>query len=61
MLTKREPILEFIAGVVDGTITSLVIVLSALLVILPWRTMLWTALFRLVSSVDNKLFKFHVR
>lgn len=44
LLTKREPILEFIAGLADGTITSLVIVLSALLVSLPAHIMMWTAL-----------------
>lgn len=54
LLTKREPILEVIAGLADGTITSLVIVLSALLVSLPSRTMLWTALLGLsVVSITN--------
>jgi len=54
LLTKREPILEFIAGLADGTITSLAIVLSALLANLPSRTMLWIALLGLSAvSVTN--------
>jgi len=54
LLTKREPILEFIAGLADGTITSLVIVLSALLVSLPTRIMMWTALLGLSAvSITN--------
>ena len=54
LLTKREPVLEFIAGLADGTITGLVIVLSALLVSLPSRTMTWTALLGLSAvSITN--------
>lgn len=54
LLTKREHILEFIAGLADGTITGLVIVLSALLVSLPSRTMIWTALLGLSAvSITN--------
>jgi DNA-binding PadR family transcriptional regulator len=54
LLTKREPILEFITGLADGTITSLVVILSALLASLPTRTMLWTALLGLSAvSITN--------
>jgi hypothetical protein len=54
LLTKREPILEFIAGLADGTITGLVIVLSAILVSLPPHTMIWTALLGLSAvSITN--------
>jgi len=54
LLTKREPILEFIAGLADGAITSLVIVLSALLVSLSSGAILWIALLGLSAvSITN--------
>lgn len=54
LLVKREPILEFIAGLTDGTITSLVIVISTFLAKLPTDVMLLVALLTLTAvAVTN--------
>jgi hypothetical protein len=47
LLLKKEPILEVVAGLVDGSITSIVVVLSAFIATLDTRTVLFAALLTL--------------
>jgi hypothetical protein len=47
LLLKKEPILEIVAGLVDGSITSLVVILSAFLATFDTRTILFAALLTL--------------
>jgi hypothetical protein len=47
LLLKKEPILEVVAGLVDGSITSIVVVLSAFIATLDTRTILFAALLTL--------------
>jgi len=49
LLLKKEPILEVVAGLVDGTITGLVVVLSALVARLDARAATFAALLTLSS------------
>lgn len=50
LLLKKEPILEVVAGLVDGSITGLVVVLSAFVAGFPMRTAIFAA-FLTLSSV----------
>ncbi len=50
LLLKKEPILEVVAGLVDGSITSLVVTLSAFFAALAFRTAAFAA-FLTLSSV----------
>jgi DNA-binding PadR family transcriptional regulator len=47
LLLKKDPILEVVAGLVDGSITSIVVVLSAFIATLDTRTILFAALLTL--------------
>jgi hypothetical protein len=47
LLLKKDPILEVVAGLVDGSITSIVVVLSAFIATLDIRTILFAALLTL--------------
>ena len=53
LLVKREPILEFVAGLTDGSITGLVVILSVFLAnltgYLPRHVMFWTAFLSLAA------------
>jgi hypothetical protein len=49
LLLKKEPILEVVAGLVDGSITSLVVVLSAFIAGLAFKTAAFAALLTLAS------------
>lgn len=49
LLAREEPILEVVAGVTDGTITGLVVILSAFLAQLSTNLTLWTALLSLAA------------
>ena len=54
ILTRREPILEFVAGLTDGTICSLVVILSTFIAGLSTSLMLWAALLSLAAvSITN--------
>lgn len=54
LLLKKEPILEVVAGLVDGSITSLVVILSAFFASLSVRTALFAAFLTLSSvSITN--------
>jgi VIT1/CCC1 family predicted Fe2+/Mn2+ transporter len=50
LLLKKEPILEVVAGLVDGSITGLVVILSAFIASLTLKTMAFAA-FLTLSSV----------
>ena len=41
LLLKKEPIMEVVAGLVDGSITSLVVIISAFLATLTANTTFW--------------------
>ncbi len=49
LLLKKEPILEVVAGLVDGSITSLVVVLSAFIAGLAFKTAAFAAFLTLAS------------
>jgi VIT1/CCC1 family predicted Fe2+/Mn2+ transporter len=49
LLLKKEPILEVVAGLVDGSITSLVVVLSAFIASLEFKPAAFAALLTLAS------------
>jgi hypothetical protein len=49
LLLKREPILEFVAGLTDGSITGLVAILSAFLAGLPANMATFAAILSLVA------------
>jgi VIT1/CCC1 family predicted Fe2+/Mn2+ transporter len=54
LLLKKEPILEVVAGLVDGSITSLVVILSAFFASLALRTAVFAAFLTLSSvSITN--------
>jgi VIT1/CCC1 family predicted Fe2+/Mn2+ transporter len=54
LLLKKEPILEVVAGLVDGSITSLVVILSAFFASLSVRAALFAAFLTLSSvSITN--------
>lgn len=47
LLLKKDPILEIVAGLVDGSITGIVVTLSAFIAVLETRTVLFAALLTL--------------
>jgi DNA-binding PadR family transcriptional regulator len=47
LLLKKDPILEIVAGLVDGSITGIVVILSAFIAVLEIRTVLFAALLTL--------------
>src|SRR4030067_781641 len=47
LLLKKEPILEIVAGLVDGSITGIVVILSSFIAALETRTILFAALLTL--------------
>lgn len=49
LLLKREPILEIVAGLTDGSITSLVVVLSAFLAGISTRVLVFAAILTLAA------------
>ncbi len=49
LLLKKEPTLEIVAGLVDGSITSLVVILSAFIAGLAFRTAAFAAFLTLAS------------
>jgi hypothetical protein len=54
LLLKKEPILEVVAGLVDGSITGLVVILSAFFAGLAMKTALFAAFLTLSSvSITN--------
>ena len=50
LLLKKDPILEIVAGLVDGSITGIVVILSAFIAVLEIRTVLFAA-FLTLSAV----------
>lgn len=54
LLLKKEPILEVVAGLVDGSITGLVVILSAFIAGLPTATAAFAAILTLAAvSITN--------
>lgn len=49
LLVREEPVLEIVAGVTDGTIIGLVVILSAFLAQLSTNLTLWIALLSLAA------------
>jgi len=49
LLLKKEPILEVVAGLVDGSVTGLVVILSAFVAVLPLKAMVFAAFLTLTS------------
>jgi hypothetical protein len=58
LLNKREPILELIAGLTDGTITGLVIVISAFIAQLSTHITTWAAMLSLASVATTNFSSF---
>lgn len=58
LLIKREPVLEFVAGLTDGTITGLVVVLSAFLASLPTQMALFAAVLTVTAAAVSNFSSF---
>ena len=52
LLLKKEPIMEVVAGLVDGSITSLVVILSAFIATFTASTTFWETLKQLFSPLS---------
>jgi len=58
LLIKREPVLEFVAGLTDGTITGLMVILSAFLTSLPAQMALFAAVLTVTAAAVSNFSSF---
>ncbi|MEM2997794.1 MAG: hypothetical protein QW542_02475, partial [Thermoproteota archaeon] len=58
LLIKREPVLEFVAGLTDGTITSLIVIISAFLAKLPLQMTSFAAVLTVTAAAVSNFSSF---
>src|SRR4030067_455401 len=58
LLLKKDPILEIVAGLVDGSIKGIVVILSAFIATLETRTILFAALLTLSAVAITNFSRF---